>query len=213
LKLIKTNYTYIILYIMPLFKIRNPFKNITKYLFSPKMETQEQITKPEFKESNKITQINKPEQTKDIEIQKIRIIKWEDTTAFTMPITGGQVIKVYDGDSITIAAHLHIENSPLFRFSVRLNGIDTPEIKGKNDDEKAAAKDARDALSKLILHKEIILKNVGTEKYGRILADVYLDDLCINDWLIKEHYAVKYDGGTKIPPASWLKYRLTGDII
>jgi endonuclease YncB( thermonuclease family) len=53
---------------------------------------------------------------------------------------------------------------------------------------------------------------VSTEKYGRILADVYLDDLCVNDWLIKEHYAVKYDGGTKIPPESWLKYRLTGDI-
>lgn len=181
---------------MSLFKIRNPF-NITKYLFCLKSdpETQEQVIEKE----------------KELEIQKIRIIKWEDTTAFTIPITGGQVIKVYDGDSITLAAYLPIEKSPLFRFSVRLNGIDTPEIKGKNDDEKAAAKDARDALSNLILHKEVILKNVGTEKYGRILADVYLDDLCINDWLIKEHYAVKYDGGTKIPPTSWLKYRLTGE--
>jgi endonuclease YncB( thermonuclease family) len=129
-----------------------------------------------------------------------------------MPITGGQVIKVYDGDSITIAAYLPTDSSPLFRFSVRLNGIDTPEIKGKNEDEKAAAKAARDALSSLILHKVITLKNVDTEKYGRILADVYLDDLCINDWLIKEHYAVKYDGGTKKPPVSWLKYRLTGEI-
>ena len=119
---------------------------------------------------------------------------------------------MYDGDSITIAAHLPIEKSPLFRFSVRLNRIDTPEIKGKNEDEKEAAKAARDALSDLILYKEIILKNVGTEKYGRILADVYLDDLCINDWLINERYAVKYDGGTKIPPASWIKYKLTGEI-
>ena len=166
---------------MSLFKIIN-FFNITKYLFCLKRETetQEQVIE------------------KELEPKKIRIIKWEDTTAFTIPITGGQVIKVYDGDSITIAAYLPIEKSPLFRFSVRLNGIDTPEIKGKNEDEKAAAKDARDALSNLILHKEVILKNVGTEKYGRILADVYLDDLCINDWLIKEQYAVKYDGGTKV---------------
>jgi endonuclease YncB( thermonuclease family) len=184
---------------MSLIKIKNPFNYITKYLFSTKKDDSEH-------------EIKIPEHIKKSEPQKIRIIKWEDTTAFTMPITGGQVIKVYDGDSITIAAHLPIEKSPLFRFSVRLNGIDTPEIKGKNEDEKAAAKDARDALSNLILHKEIILKNVGTEKYGRILADVYLDDLYINDWLIKEHYAVKYDGGTKISPTSWLKYRLTGEI-
>ena len=86
-----------------------------------------------------MTQLKEIKEIKEIEIQKIRIIKWEDTTAFTMPISGGQVIKVYDGDSITIAAHLPIEKSPLFRFSVRLNGIDTPEIKGKNEDEKTAA--------------------------------------------------------------------------
>jgi micrococcal nuclease len=135
------------------------------------------------------------------------IIKWEDTTPFTIPINGGQVIKVYDGDSITIAAYLPIQNSPLYRFSVRLNGIDTPEIKGKNEDEKTAAKNARDALSDLILHKHVILKNVDTEKYGRILADVYLDELCVNNWLIQEKYAVKYGGGTKKSPSSWLTYK------
>ena len=187
---------------MPLFKT-NPLKYFTSCLFwsNREPETQEQTN-----------QTKETTQTKEIEIQKIRIIKWEETTAFTPPITGGQVIKVYDGDSITIAGYLPMYNSPLFRFSVRLNGIDTAEIKGKNEDEKAAAKEARDALSKLILHKEIVLKNVGTEKYGRVLADVYLDDLCVNDWLISEHYAVKYDGGTKIPPSSWLKYRLTGEM-
>jgi len=142
-------------------------------------------------------------------IKNDKIINWEDTTAFTIPITNGQVIKVYDGDSITIAAYLPMDNSPLFRFAVRLNGIDTPEIKGKNDDEKVVAMEARDALSNLILHKDVILKNVGTEKYGRILADVYLDDLCVNDWLIKEKYAVKYDGGKKVSPESWIKYRLS----
>lgn len=202
---------------MPLFKIRNPFKKITNYLFSPTSEYEEQIIvdelESELKESTEIIQTNQvTNQVKEIEVQKIRIIKWEETTAFTPPITGGQVIKVYDGDSITIAGYLPMYNSPLFRFSVRLNGIDTPEIKGKNEDEKTAAKEARDALSNLILHKEIILKNVSTEKYGRVLADVYLGDLCVNDWLIKEHYAVKYDGGTKISPTSWIKYRLTGDI-
>ena len=194
---------------MSLFKMKNPFK----YLFSSKKDKFEKIVDESILEQIKeVDQIKNQEQIKELEVKNMRIIKWEDTTAFTMPITGGQVIKVYDGDSITIASYLPMDSSPLFRFSVRLNGIDTPEIKGKNEDEKTAAKAARDALSNLILHKVITLKNVDTEKYGRILADVYLDDLCINDWLINEHYAVKYDGGTKIPPTSWLKYRLTGEI-
>ena len=136
-----------------------------------------------------------------------KVITWEDTIPFTVPIKGGKVIKVYDGDSITIAAKLPFDNSLLYRFSVRLNGIDTPEIKGKNEDEKEAAKNARDALSKLILNKHITLKNVDNEKYGRVLADVYLDELHINEWLVKEKYAVRYDGGAKKPPTSWLNYK------
>ena len=74
-------------------------------------------------------------------------IKWADTVEFTFPIEGGRVIKVYDGDTITIASKLPFKESPLYRLSVRLNGIDTPEIKGKNEDEKTAAKITRDALA------------------------------------------------------------------
>ena len=139
-------------------------------------------------------------------------IKWEDTVEFKFPVEKGRVIKVYDGDTITIASKLPFNDSPLYRLSVRLNGIDTPEIKGKTEDEKLAAKHARDALSGLILNKVVTLKNIQTEKYGRILADVYLGDLYLNEWLIKEKYAVKYDGGTKNTPTSWLKYRLTSEI-
>ena len=138
-------------------------------------------------------------------------LNWNDTVEFTYPIQEGYVIKVYDGDTITIAAKLPYIESPLYRFPVRLNGIDAPEIKGKTDDEKTAAKQARDALSQLILHKKVTLINVQNEKYGRILADVYLDKLCINEWLIKERYAVKYDGGTKHIPSSWLKYKIVGE--
>ena len=133
-------------------------------------------------------------------------IKWEDTVEFTFPIEGGRVIKVYDGDTITIASKLPFDNSPLYRLSVRLNGIDTPEIKGKTDDEKIAAKLVKDALSSLILNKYVTLKNIQTEKYGRILADVYIGEIHINMWLITEKYAVNYDGGTKKSPESWLKY-------
>lgn len=143
-------------------------------------------------------------------------INWEDTKPFVLPIDSGEVIKVYDGDTITIATRLPYDNAPLcpiYRFSVRLTGIDTPELKSHNEDEKNAAINARDALSKLILHKKVVLKNVSTEKYGRVLAIVYLDDININEWLLKERYALPYDGGTKLHPVSWIKYRLTGELI
>ena len=142
------------------------------------------------------------------------IIKWEDTVEFKFPITGGQVIKVYDADTITIASKLPYNDSPMYRLSVRLNGIDTPEIKGKDisDEEKESAKIARDFVSNLVLNKYVRIENIQREKYGRILADVYIEDIYLNELLIKERYALKYDGGTKKKPSSWIKYKLTGEM-
>lgn len=143
----------------------------------------------------------------DSETDSQSLIKWEDTVPFTFPITEGQVIKVYDGDTITIASKLPYESSPLYRLSVRLNGIDTPEIKGKTPDEKQAAKETRDVLSSMIMNKTVKLENIQSEKYGRLLADVYLGDLHLNQWLIDNRYAVAYSGGTKTSPSNWLEYR------
>ena len=142
-------------------------------------------------------------------------IQWKDTVKFTFPVTGGKVIKVYDADTITIASKLPYDSSPMYRLSVRLNGIDTPEIKGKgiSDEEKKAAKEARDFVSNLVFNKFVRLENVQSEKYGRILADVFIDDIHLNELLIKERYAVKYDGGTKNKPESWSNYKLTGNML
>lgn len=141
-------------------------------------------------------------------------IKWKDTVAFTFPVKGGRVIKCYDADTITIATKLPFEESPIYRLSVRLNGIDTPEIKGKgiSTEEKEAGKIARDFVCNLVLNKYVTLKNIQREKYGRILADVYIDDIHLNELLIQEKYAVKYDGGTKIKPTSWIKFKVTGEM-
>lgn len=122
----------------------------------------------------------------------------KDAIQFVPPITEGEVIKVYDGDTITIVSKLPYDASPLYRFSVRLAGIDSAEIKGKTDKEKALAQEAKNALQDLILHKVISLKNLKTEKYGRILADVYIGELHVNQWLLDNNYAVKYLGGTKL---------------
>ena len=41
------------------------------------------------------------------------------------------------------------------------------------------------------------LTDVSLEKYGRVLAKVYVRDRCMNDWLVEQRHAVRYDGGKK----------------
>lgn len=139
-------------------------------------------------------------------------IDWKDTVQFVPPVEKGIVIKVYDGDTITIASKLFYNESPLYRFSVRLNGIDCPEIKGKDENEKQCAQIAKQEMSNLILNKIVTLKNIETEKYGRILADVYIDELHLNNYMIEKRLAVVYDGGTKVSPKNWMNYYYKGDL-
>ena len=128
---------------------------------------------------------------------------WKNTVAFVPPVTQGKVIKVYDGDTITIASKLPFRNSPIYKFPVRLIGIDSPEIKGKSDAEIMLAKQSRDALNDLIFGKTVKLCDVSTEKYGRLLANVYIDGIHVNKWMLDNKYAIEYDGGTKTRPVNW----------
>lgn len=139
---------------------------------------------------------------------------WKTTTPFVAPVSSGKCIKVYDGDTITVATRLQFDRNvnkaladTVFRFAVRLAGIDCPEIKGKTITEKAKALVARDELKKKILDKRVILRNVMTEKYGRLLADVYVvengKEVWLNKWMLDNDYAVFYDGGTKKIPEEW----------
>lgn len=145
-------------------------------------------------------------------IYPICIIDYVETIPFIPPIKGGQVIKVYNGDTITIAAKLPYHDSPLYRFQVRLKNIDCPEIRGKTEDEKTMAKVAQKELENIVLHKYVNLKNMGTEKYGRILADVYFNNIYINDYMLEKRLAVPYDGKKKIVPINWTKYHLTSEL-
>ena len=126
---------------------------------------------------------------------------------FIPPINSGRVVKVYDGDTITVASKINgLKKSPIYKFQIRLNGIDTPEIKTKNQEEKEIALKIRDILSDKILGKDIVLKNIQTEKYGRLLCEIYLNKIHINQWLIDQKYAVPYKGGKKNSPESWGLY-------
>jgi endonuclease YncB( thermonuclease family) len=134
------------------------------------------------------------------ELSYLNNASWKTCAPYVPNVTGGKVIKVYDGDTITIASRLNNStDDTIYRFSVRLAGIDSAEIKSKTDFEKNLAICARDALHGKIIDKFVDLRNVSVEKYGRLLADVYCDGVFINDWMLQNNYAIPYDGGKKIP--------------
>lgn len=124
----------------------------------------------------------------------LKDITLKDCEKFIPAIQWGKVVKVYDGDTITIAACL---DDKCYKFSTRLLGIDTPEIRGKSVKEKALAIDARDYLKTMIFGKMVELRKVSYDKYGRLLANVYFENKSISDLMIEKKYAVPYDGGTK----------------
>jgi len=159
--------------------------------------------KKKYKRDNKLISRYNNNRNDDYDISYLNNITYKDTIAFIPPIIYGKVIKVYDGDTITIAARLPFNGSPIYRFSVRLAHIDSPEIRGESKMENRLAIESRDALHKLIFGKIIELKNNGKEKYGRLLADLYYDGLYVNQWMLDNKYAVMYDGGKKIRPSEW----------
>jgi endonuclease YncB( thermonuclease family) len=124
-------------------------------------------------------------------------------------IKEGLVISVYDGDTITIACNMHWDKYTAYKFNVRLAGIDSPEIRTRDNDQKKVAIIAKKYLESLILNKKIILNDINYDKYGRILANIYLpenQDIPISNLLIQKRLAVVYDGGTKNMPMNWLEY-------
>ncbi len=108
-----------------------------------------------------------------------------------------KVLKNYDGDTLTVdIPHMH----PLFgkAVSVRIAGIDTPEVKTKDQCEKAAGRAARNLVESLLKNAQRVdLLNVQRDKYFRVLADVTVDGVLIKDILLKNKLAYSYDGGTK----------------
>ena len=110
---------------------------------------------------------------------------------------GAIYVRNYDGDTITFKLpNLH----PIIgkKIRVRLNGIDTPEIKGKCDKEKYDAEQAREMVEDILKDAEkITLKNMQRGNYFRIASDVIVDGESLAGMLIEAGMAVKYNGGKK----------------
>tara|TARA_B100001094_G_scaffold232427_1_gene227279 strand:+ start:685 stop:1236 length:552 start_codon:yes stop_codon:yes gene_type:complete len=137
-------------------------------------------------------------QSKQVVMTEHKPLSWKDCEPWSPPITQGQVIKVYDGDTITIASKLPYAESPMYRWSVRLLGIDTPEMKSHDPKLKNLATHARDVLSDKILNKTVHLENVSTEKFGRILANVIFQGENMNQFMIDNKFAYEYTGARKL---------------
>ena len=95
-------------------------------------------------------------------------------------------------------------NNECYKWVIRVNGVDTPEIRTRNKYEKALGYKARDYLRSLILDKIIILQCLDFDKYGRLLGELYIEgnEKSISNQMIEQGYARAYDGGTK---SKWLE--------
>lgn len=117
--------------------------------------------------------------------------------AWAYYFTSTEYVDAYDGDTITVNIRsVH----PLLgdHISIRVLGIDTPEIKGSTQCEKDKAILARDFVrERLSKAKQITLKDAQRGKYFRIVARVIYDGKDLAKELLDAKLAVPYDGGTK----------------
>jgi micrococcal nuclease len=120
-----------------------------------------------------------------------------------------EVKNVVDGDTIDVVIDLGFDI--LFASRVRLAGIDTPESRTKDLDEKALGLEAKEYLKKALKDaKSVVIKTEkmdSSEKYGRILGWVYIngDTVSLNDMMINDGYAWGYLGDTKVKDFAALK--------
>ena len=112
---------------------------------------------------------------------------------------GCKVTRVVDGD--TVDCILDLGFSILHKCRVRLFGIDTPESRTRDKDEKVrgklAAKFLKDAIDD---GKKVILRTKLKDskgKYGRVFGEVVVDDININVSMIENYLAVAYHGQNK----------------
>ena len=107
-----------------------------------------------------------------------------------------EVVRVGDGDTIDIIIDLGFSLTKKER--VRLAGIDAPESRTTDLEEKKMGLESKEFLTRRL--NDCVNLKVKTEKdgkYGRMLGWIYCGETNINEEMIYRGYAWKYDGGTK----------------
>ncbi len=120
----------------------------------------------------------------------------EATPAFSLKghTTDGKVVKVYDGDTVHVVFPYF---EKYYKWICRIAHIDTPELRTKNEEEKKKGYEVRDKLRGLILDKIVQVQCHEFDKYGRLLVDLVIEGVKVDEWLLSQGYAKKYEGGTK----------------
>lgn len=105
--------------------------------------------------------------------------------------------RVVDADSIKMTVDLGFAVSK--KVDVRLFGIDAPEMRGGTEETKAAARLATARVNELVpIGSKVFLRSLELDKFGRSLAVIILENGdVVNDILLDERLAVRYDGENK----------------
>jgi len=104
------------------------------------------------------------------------------------------VIRTVDGDTFLARVHRRGERDLVAR--VRLRGIDAPELKASCREELDKAEAATEALRNLLGQGGVTIYNLGSEKYGRVLADVATRRTAnVSAAMLAGGYARSYNGG------------------
>lgn len=130
---------------------------------------------------------------------------YKSTKPFVPDFTYAKVVKVIDGDTVWIAAY---QNGKLNRWSARIYGIDTMELKSNDIVNKQKAMQARQYVTDLIFDKivdvQILTGTFDTQhrrtiwdKNGRLIVNISYQGLDLASELIKLKLAYPYYGGTK----------------
>lgn len=109
-----------------------------------------------------------------------------------------QIEKVVDGDTVDIVIDLGFSLTKKER--VRLSGIDTPETRTKDLEEKELGMDAKNFLTRRLddaVGYNLVVKTEKDGKYGRMLGEFHIGDINLNEEMYDRGYAWRYDGGTK----------------
>ena len=110
-----------------------------------------------------------------------------------------EIVKVIDGDTVDVNIDLGF-GVWIHKERVRLYGIDTPESRTSDKEEKVYGLMAKDFLIEWISAGNVTLKTKTYDakgKFGRILGELWVFDTNLNQKMIDEHHAVAYHGQSK----------------
>ena len=107
-----------------------------------------------------------------------------------------KIIKVIDGDTVDVDIDLGF-GMVYKKQRVRLMGIDTPESRTRDLVEKLFGKASKKHLKELLSEGGISLVSHDKGKFGRILGELYVNGVSINQKMIDDYHAVEYTGENK----------------